>query len=241
MIQTSANACLILVCTYNERENIPRLFKAIRDVCPEFHILIVDDNSPDGTADWVRQQMQIDPSVHLIERSGKLGLGTAIRTGMQFAIDHGYQWLINLDGDLSHDPAVIPELLSKQNQYDLVIGSRYVQGGGLEGCSWRRIAVSRFANQLARWMIGWSIQDCSSAYRLYRVDRLKQIGLSNLKESGYGFLEEILAVLIKNGAKVTEVPIIYQERQLGKSKISIQEARSAFNALLTASKIYRSK
>ena len=241
MIQTSDNACLILVCTYNERENIPRLFKAIRDVCPKLHILIVDDHSPDGTADWVRQQMQIDPSVHLIERSGKLGLGTAIRTGMQFAIDHGYQWLINLDGDLSHDPAVIPELLSKQNQYDLVIGSRYVQGGGLEGCSWRRIAVSRFANQLARWMIGWSIQDCSSAYRLYRVDRLKQIGLSNLKESGYGFLEEILAVLIKNGAKVTEVPIIYQERQLGKSKISIQEARSAFNALLTASKIYRSK
>jgi dolichol-phosphate mannosyltransferase len=97
------------------------------------------------------------------------------------------------------------------------------------------------ANQLARWMVGWSIRDCSSAYRLYRVESLKQIGLSNLKESGYGFLEEILAYLIKYGAKVTEVPIVYRERRLGQSKISLQEARSAFSALLKASRIYRSK
>jgi dolichol-phosphate mannosyltransferase len=241
MTQPTANSCLILICTYNERENLPRLFHAIREVCPKLDILVVDDRSPDRTADWVREQMQSDPTIHLIERSGKLGLGTAISTGMQFAIDQGYCWLINLDGDLSHDPAVIPQLLSKQDQWDLVIGSRYVSGGGLEGCSWRRIAVSRMANQLARWMVGWSIRDCSSAYRLYRVESLKQIGLSNLKESGYGFLEEILAYLIKNGARVTEVPIVYRERRLGQSKISLQEARSAFSALLEASRIYRSK
>jgi len=232
---------LVLICTYNERENLPKLFQAIRQVDAQADILVVDDNSPDQTAQWVRQEQNNDPHVHLIQRTGKLGLGSAIKTGMQYAIDHGYPWLINLDGDLSHNPAVIPELLAKQDSYDLVIGSRYVPGGGLEGCSWRRIAVSRFANQLARWMVGWKIQDCSSAYRLYRIATLQRIQLQTLEETGYGFLEEILAYLIKNGAKVSEVPIIYRERRLGQSKISFQEARSAFNALLKASRIYRSK
>lgn len=235
------SCCLILVCTYNERENLPKLFQSIRQVAPEFDILVVDDHSPDRTADWVREQQAADPSIHLIERAGKLGLGTAIRTGMQYAIDQGYPWLINLDGDMSHDPAVIPQLLAKQDSFDLVIGSRYVPGGGLEGCSWRRIAVSRFANQLARWMVGWSIGDCSSAYRLYRVELLKKIGLSQLKETGYGFLEEILAHLLKHGARVAEVPIVYQERRLGQSKISLREARSALSALIQAAKIHRSK
>jgi dolichol-phosphate mannosyltransferase len=159
---------------------------------------------------------------------------------MLYAIEHGYPWLIKLDGDLSHDPAVIPDLLAKKKTHDLVIGSRYVPGGRLEGCSWRRIALSKFANQLARSMVGWSIRDCSSAYRLYRIESLQKIQLQTLKETGYGFLEEILAHLIKAGARVTEVPIVYQERTLGQSKISLREARSAFNALRNASKIYRS-
>jgi dolichol-phosphate mannosyltransferase len=232
---------LVLICTYNERENLPKLFQAIRQVDAQADILVVDDNSPDQTAQWVLQEQNNDPHVHLIQRTGKLGLGSAIKTGMQYAIDHGYPWLINLDGDLSHNPAVIPELLAKQDSYDLVIGSRYVPGGGLEGCSWRRIAVSRFANQLARWMVGWKIQDCSSAYRLYRIATLQRIQLQTLEETGYGFLEEILAHLIKTGARVTEVPIVYQERRLGQSKISLREARSAFNALVKASKIYRSR
>ncbi|MFM7926562.1 MAG: glycosyltransferase, partial [Pirellula sp.] len=166
--------------------------------------------------------------------------GSAIKTGMHYAIEHGYPWLINLDGDLSHNPAVIPQLLVKKDSHDLVIGSRYVPGGGLEGCSWRRIALSKFANQLARWMVGWSIRDCSSAYRLYRIETLQKIQLDALKETGYGFLEEILAHLIKAGARVAEVPIVYQERKLGTSKISLKEARSAFSALVKASKIYRS-
>lgn len=231
--------CLVLVCTYNERENLPKLFQAIRQANPGLDILVVDDHSPDRTADWVRDQQAHDPSVQLIERSGKLGLGSAIRTGMQVAIDQGYEWLINLDGDLSHDPAKIPELLAQKETYDLVIGSRYVPGGGLEGCSWRRIAVSRFANQLARWMVGWNIRDCSSAYRLYRIETLKKIHLATLQETGYGFLEEVLAHLLKVGARVTEVPIVYRERRIGQSKISFQEARSAFSALRKAAQIHR--
>ena len=240
MTTRPVGSSLVLVCTYNERDNLPKLFQAIRQAANDSDILVVDDRSPDGTADWVREYQTTDPRVKLIERSGKLGLGTAIRTGMLYAIEHGYDWLINLDGDLSHDPAVIPKLLAKHDAYDLVIGSRYVPGGGLEGCSWRRIAVSRFANLLARWMVGWSIRDCSSAYRLYRVAVLKKLDLNSLKETGYGFLEEVLAHLLKAGARVTEVPIVYQERRLGQSKISLQEARSAFNALVKAAKIHRS-
>lgn len=231
---------LVLICTYNERENLPKLFQAIRQVSADSDILVVDDNSPDQTAQWVQQEQNNDPKVHLIQRTGKLGLGSAIKTGMLYAIEHGYPWLINLDGDLSHNPAVIPQLLANKDSHDLVIGSRYVPGGGLEGCSWRRIALSKFANQLARWMVGWSIRDCSSAYRLYRIETLQKIQFDALKETGYGFLEEILAHLIKTGARVAEVPIVYQERKLGKSKISLKEARSAFSALVNASKIYRS-
>lgn len=241
MIHSSNTSCLVLICTYNERENLPKLFEAIRQVAVDVDILVVDDHSPDRTADWVREQQSIDPAIRLIERSGKRGLGTAIRSGMQYAIEHGYHWLLNLDGDLSHDPKSIPDLLAKRESSDLVIGSRYVPGGGLQGCSWRRIAVSRCANHLARWIVGWSIQDCSSAYRLYRVEMLRKLDLNALKETGYGFLEEILAHLLKAGARVSEVPIVYQERRLGESKISLKEARSGLSALMSASKIYRWK
>jgi len=241
MIHSSDTSCLVLICTYNERENLPKLVEAIRQVARDVDILIVDDNSPDRTADWVREQQAIDPAIELIERSGKLGLGTAILAGMQYAIEHRYTWLLNLDGDLSHDPKSIPDLLAKRESFDLVIGSRYVPGGGLQGCSWRRIAVSRCANHLARWMVGWPIQDCSSAYRLYRVEMLRKLNLSALKETGYGFLEEVLAHLLKAGARVSEVPIVYQERRLGQSKISLKEAHSGLSALIKASKIYRWK
>ena len=126
-------SCLVLICTYNERENLPKLFEAIRQVALDVDILVVDDHSPDRTADWVREQQAIDPAIRLIERSGKLGLGTAIRSGMEYAIEHRYTWLLNLDGDLSHDPKSIPDLLAKRESSDLVIGSRYVSGGGLQG------------------------------------------------------------------------------------------------------------
>jgi dolichol-phosphate mannosyltransferase len=230
---------LILVCTYNERETLPQLVDQIQSVLPHADLLVVDDHSPDGTANWVRQRQEQDPRVQLIERSGKLGLGTAIRDGMQYAIANHYSWVINLDGDLSHDPSVMKKMVALQDSCDLAIGSRYVPGGGMLGCSWRRILVSRFANTLARWIVGWSISDCSSAYRMYRVDCLKAIQLHALKETGYGFLEEILAHLIRVGARVTEVPIVYQERRLGHSKISPREGYSALSALFRCARILR--
>ena len=231
---------LLLVCTYNERENLPTLLDQMHAASPYADILIIDDNSPDGTADWIRERQRAEPRLRLISRSGKLGLGTAIKEGMQYAIDHGYPWMINLDGDLSHDPQVIPTMIDHARQCDVAIGSRYVPGGGLIGCSWRRIWVSRSANTLARWIVGWTISDCSSAYRMYRVSNLKKIRLDQLRESGYGFLEEVLAHLLKEGARVVEVPIVYSERVRGKSKISLKEAYSTLSALMRCSRIVRS-
>lgn len=231
MTNTQPGSLLILVCTYNERLNLPTLFEQIQAFVPNARILVVDDNSPDGTSDWVEQQIKHNPSLSLIRRSGKLGLGTAIREGMEYAIENRFEWMLNLDADLSHSPSAIPSLLARKEEADLVIGSRYVEGGGMEGCSWRRVFVSKCANAYARFIIGWSIRDCSSAFRLYRVSCLKAIKLRELRGKGYGFLEEILWYLIDKGAKVQEVGIVYTERLAGKSKISVREALSTIASL----------
>lgn len=230
---------LVLICTFNERQNLPVLIPRIFETVPAAHILVVDDGSPDGTGQWVTEQSASDSRIHCILRSGKLGLGTAIREGMRFAITAQYDWLINLDGDLSHDPIAIPTMLSQQPHCDLAIGSRYIEGGGMEGCSWRRIFVSRSANVLARTIVGWKIRDCSSAYRMYRVGMLQRIPLDRIQAKGYGFLEEVLAMILRAGGRVIETPIVYTERQKGKSKLSIREAISTLAALIRVGRIYR--
>jgi dolichol-phosphate mannosyltransferase len=230
---------LILVCTFNERGNLPSLFERIYQIAPFANILVVDDNSPDGTSEWVIDHQKSHGNVALIRRSGKLGLGTAIRDGMKFAIDHGYQWLLNLDADLSHNPAAIPALLAASHHHDIVIGSRYVPGGGMEGCSWKRVFVSRCANAYARFVIGWRVQDCSSAFRLYRVSMLKAIHLDQLRGTGYGFLEEVLWHLLHVGSRLQEVGIVYTERREGKSKISMKEALSTIRSIHDVAKLQR--
>lgn len=232
---------LVLICTYNERENLPVLLEQIFRVVPAADILVVDDGSPDGTGQWVLEQQSSDPRLHCVIRSGKQGLGTAIRLGMKQAIEKGYLWLINLDGDLSHDPTAIAAMLPLRNQCDLAIGSRYIEGGGMQGCSWRRVFVSRCANILARIIVGWKIQDCSSAYRMYRVDLLRRIPLDSIQAKGYGFLEEVLALILRADGRVVETPIVYTERLQGKSKLSVREAFSTLFALLRIGKIYRGK
>jgi len=232
---------LILVCTYNERDNLPTLFEQIEACVPNARILVVDDNSPDGTSDWVEQQLRLKPSISLIRRSGKLGLGTAIRAGMEFAIENGFEWLLNLDADLSHSPSSIPAMLAKREGSDIVVGSRYVAGGGMEGCSWRRVFVSKCANAYARRIIGWSVRDCSSAFRLYRVSSLKMLKLSELVGTGYGFLEEVLWHLIDKGARLHEVGIVYTERREGKSKISIKEALSTIGSIHRVARLQKSR
>jgi dolichol-phosphate mannosyltransferase len=214
---------LILICTYNERESLPILLQEIREQT-EADILIVDDSSPDGTGEVVRQRQARDSAVHLLSREGKLGLGSAIVAGLQYGIREGYDWVLNLDADLSHSPAAIPKVLAATSTNDLVIGSRYVAGGGMENCSWKRHLVSRCANWYTRGLLGISAKDCSSAYRCYRVGALMSIDLEDIRCSGYGMLEEILYVYKRKNLRVGEVPIVYTERELGDSKISSKEA-----------------
>ena len=240
-METQPDSLLILVCTYNERDNLPTLFEQIEAAVPNAKILVVDDNSPDGTSDWVEQQSKLNPSISLIRRSGKLGLGTAIREGMEYAMDHGYEWLLNLDGDLSHSPSTIPALWVQKDNSDVVIGSRYVENGGMKGCSWRRVFVSKCANAYARRIIGWSVRDCSSAFRLYRVSCLRALKLDDLRGTGYGFLEEVLWHLIDEGARLREVGIVYTERLEGKSKISIKEALSTIASIHRVARLQRGR
>ena len=248
------SSLLVLVCTYNERANIDRLIKTIHQVVPFADILVMDDASPDGTAVAVQKAIETGlygDQLRLKIRSGKLGLGSAIREGLHFAIEQGYELVVNLDADFSHDPAAIPELLEAMNtrqvdnvdgQVGLVIGSRYVHKGGLVNCSWKRKLISKAANAYARMLLGWSIQDCSSAYRCYRVASLRRLPWHEIQCNGYGFLEEILWHLLnlnhsKDGGsefprvKVVEVPIIYTERELGSSKISLAEATGTLEVL----------
>lgn len=241
MTNNQPASLLILVCTYNERDNLPTLFEQIESVVPNARILVVDDNSPDGTSDWVEQQIKQNPSITLIRRSGKLGLGTAIRAGMEFASENGFEWLLNLDADLSHSPSAIPDLLAQREAADIVVGSRYVEGGGMEGCSWRRVFVSKCANAYARRIIGWSVRDCSSAFRLYRVSSLKALKLNEIVGTGYGFLEEVLWHLIDQGARLHEVGIVYTERREGKSKISIAEALSTIGSIHRVARLQKSR
>ncbi len=229
----------MLICTYNERQNLPTLTQQIAHVVPQAHVLIVDDHSPDGTGEWVREAMEHNPQLHWIDRPGKLGLGTAIRAGMEYAIEGNYRWLVNLDADWSHDPQVMREMLELREQADVVIGSRWIPGGGMMGCSWRRVFVSQCANRYARWIIGWSIRDCSSAFRMYRVESLKGLALDRLIGVGYGFLEEVLWHLLNVHARVKEIPIVYTERKHGKSKISVREAWSTVRSIHHVARLQR--
>ncbi|QGJ71609.1 Dolichol-phosphate mannosyltransferase in lipid-linked oligosaccharide synthesis cluster [Planctomycetales bacterium 10988] len=216
---------LVLVATYNERENLPRLSEKILAILTEADLLVIDDNSPDGTADWCEKLADEDDRVFCLRRRGKLGLGTAIVEGMRIAIEEEYDLLINLDADFSHDPAVLPELLeeSEAQQVDVVVGSRYASGGGIVGWPWYRKLTSRAVNWFARTLLGIPVSDCSGSYRCYRVDKLAELDFNEVQAQGYAFFEEILWLLQKADATFAEVPILFHDRTIGDSKVNGRE------------------
>ncbi|RMG40901.1 MAG: polyprenol monophosphomannose synthase [Planctomycetota bacterium] len=227
-----ARDLLISLCTYNERENLQRLLPEIRAVAPDAHVLIVDDNSPDGTGDFARQQAEADPVIHVIRREGKLGLGTATVAAMRFAIENDYRWLLNMDADFSHDPKFIPALTSARERADVVIGSRYVPGGRIEGWPWWRHLMSRGINWYARTLLRLPVRDCSGAFRCYRTAVLARIDLSRIRARGYAFQEEILKRCRDVGARFVEVPIVFRDRRFGQSKIDWKESVTALWVIL---------
>jgi dolichol-phosphate mannosyltransferase len=232
---TSPNASRLLIslATYNEAGNLRPLVETIRQFAPASAILIIDDNSPDGTgqiADDLRGSLS---DIHVLHRAGKLGLGTATLAAMNFAIEHKYVYLLNLDADFSHPPRFIPELIRGMADHDVMIGSRYVPGGGVEGgFTLKRKLMSGGINLYARLLLGLSSKDNSGAFRCYRVSKLAEIDFSRVRSRGYSFQEEILYWCQTVGCRIGETPILFENRRAGSSKINMREAVSALWTLL---------
>lgn len=221
---------LVTVATYNEIENLPRLAEAIFSVAPQVDLLVIDDNSPDGTGAWCDEAAQRDPRIRCLHREGKLGLGTATIAGMRYAIEHQYRYLLNMDADFSHHPRYIPDLLAgmeRDGGVDVMIGSRYVPGGGTEGWPLKRRLMSRCVNLYARVLLGLRPRDCSGAFRCFRVETLEKLDFAAIRSRGYSFQEEILWRLKRVGARFGETPIVFADRERGASKINAREAYSA--------------
>lgn len=223
---------LVAVCTYNERENLPSLVDAIHVALPDADVLVVDDNSPDGTGVWADERAAADARLQVIHREGKLGLGSATFAAMRHAIEHDYEVVATLDADWSHPPERLPALLELLERHDVGIGSRYVAGGKIVGWPWRRHFLSRLVNAAARVMLRLPTRDSSGAFRVYRVEVLRGLDFSAMYATGYAYLEEILWRLKGRGAKFGEVPITFTERRAGQSKIDRGEVVAAARLLL---------
>ncbi len=219
---------LISLATYNERENLPLITQEIFQQAPDADILVVDDNSPDGTGDWVAEQMQTEQRLKLLRRAGKLGLGTATLAAMRYAVENGYDFLLNMDADLSHPPKYIPAIREKAEEgFDVVIGSRYVPGGGVEGWPWFRRFMSGGINFYARLFLRLKTKDNSGAFRCYRCETIAKLDPARVVSKGYSFQEEILYRLKKLDATFAEVPLVFVDRRFGSSKINKKETITA--------------
>ncbi len=212
---------LVIVPTYNERENIETLLEIVFGLgVPDLSVLIVDDNSPDQTADIIKGLMKKYDRLHLLEREGKLGLGTAYIAGFRFALKEGFDYIMEMDADLSHNPKDIPRFLEMIEDADLVIGSRYLKGVNVINWPLARLALSLFASQYTRIITGMPISDCTGGFKCFRREVLEQIPLDQVRSNGYGFQIEMNFKAWKRGFVIRELPIIFTDRTVGKSKMS---------------------
>ena len=213
---------LIVIPTFNERENLPRIVDRVLSASSDADVLVIDDCSPDGTADVARDLARQSDRVILIERPSKMGLGSAYLRGFKESLTNGYRGVCTMDADNSHDPSVLPAMFGLLNGADLVIGSRYVPGGDTNQGLARR-ANSTIANFLARTVLDLPVKDCTSGYRLYSVDLLRKLDLTDLRSRGYSLLVELLCEVVERGGRVAEVPIEFRDRCAGESKIGMHE------------------
>ena len=211
---------LIISPTYNEIKNIKSLVKQVFDLDPGYHLLIVDDNSPDGTALKVKELQSTYPNLHLEERPGKAGLGTAYLFGFKWALENNYDHIVQMDADLSHDPNDVPRLVSRLKDHDLVIGSRYVNGVSVVNWPIRRLILSYGANMYSRLITGMPINDGTGGFKAWRGTLLNDIELKKVRSQGYSFQIEMNFRSWRLGARIKEEPIIFVDRTIGESKMS---------------------
>ncbi len=218
----------VIVPTYDERENLEPIVARVRASVADADILVIDDNSPDGTGEVADKLVAADPHVHVLHRQAKSGLGSAYITGFRWALDRGYGVLVEMDADGSHDPAELPALLAALEHADLVIGSRWVPGGTVLNWPKSREILSRGANTYARIMLRIGIRDATAGYRAYRADTLRAVALDQVISRGYCFQIDLVLRSLRAGLAVTEVPITFTERTRGASKMSKAIVAEAF-------------
>lgn len=218
---------LASLCTYNERENLAPLIEAIHQHAAEAHVLVVDDGSPDGTGQLADELAAADPRIHVLHRPQKMGLGTALLAAVDYAMQHDYEFLLNLDADFSHHPKYIPALVEAMQHADVAIGSRYVAGGGIADWGLKRRLMSRAINAYARTLLRLPISDTSGSFRCYRLSKLRQLDFTLFKARGYAVLQELLYRCRRTGCRFAEVPIVFEDRRHGQSKINYREVVAA--------------
>jgi len=218
---------VVVIPTYNEHENIEKLATEVLSKDNSIHILIVDDNSPDGTGELADRMAAADDRIHVLHRKGKLGLGSAYREGFRLAIDQGADYIVEMDADFSHDPAVLPRFFEKMSDYDLVIGSRYLNGVSVVNWPLRRLMLSYFASVYTRVITGLRISDCTSGFKCFNRKVLEAIDLNRIRSDGYSFQIEMNYRCVEKGFRVGEVPIIFIDRHAGSSKMSKKIVREA--------------
>ncbi len=211
---------VVIIPTYNERENLPALARAVLSVAPNLDVLVVDDNSPDGTGQLADALARETGRIHVIHRAGKLGLGTAYVAGFRHALAHGYERIVEMDADFSHRPADLPRLLEAASYADVVIGSRYVPGGRILGWSPLRQAISKGGSLYARLLLGLPIRDCTGGFKCFRRAALERLDLDALRSNGYAFQVEVNYACVRAGLCLAEVPIVFPDRERGTSKMS---------------------
>lgn len=211
---------IVIIPTYNEKDNIERIISTVFSVKNDIHVLIVDDNSPDGTANIVKNLQKSSDQIHLIERAGKMGLGTAYCEGFAYCLANNFDAIFEMDADFSHDPKEIPNFLEALKDNDLVLGSRYIKGVNVVNWPLKRLLLSYGANVYTRLITGMPIMDATGGFKCFRADMLRKIDLKQVKSNGYSFQIEMTYRLWKKGAKIKEIPIIFIDRLNGVSKMN---------------------
>ena len=229
---------LVIIPTYYEKENIPRMLETVMALTPErggaFHVLVVDDGSPDGTADLVREaQVQYPDRIHILERSGKLGLGTAYIAGFKWSLTRGYEYIFEMDADFSHNPNDLERLRAAcMDGAGVAVGSRYTKGGGVSNWPWHRIAMSYGASLYVNLVLRLGVKDPTAGFKCYRAETLSTIRLDHIHFVGYAFQIEMKYNAKRLGFNIAEVPITFVDRELGTSKMSLNIFKEAFWGVL---------
>ena len=218
---------LVIIPTYNEKENIREIIPEILKKDPSINVLIVDDNSPDGTGKIADELANENSRIKVLHREKKAGLGTAYKTGFKYALENGYDHIFEMDADFSHDPKYIPHFLEAVEEVDLVLGSRYISGVNVINWPMSRLLLSYYANVYTRWVTGLPVKDATGGFKCFRREVLEKIDLDKVQSEGYSFQIEMSFRAWKKGFKIKEIPIVFEDRRVGQSKMSKKIVREA--------------